>query len=77
MIVGYSAVKHLHGSFKNKTNKDNIILFRRFRGARTKSMKKYATPDVEKIPDLVIIHTGNLKPVSPFEEIANEIISFA
>lgn len=40
-------------------------------------MKKYATPDVENIPDLVIIHTGNLKPVSPFEEIANGIISFA
>ena len=77
MIVGYSAVKHLHGSFKNKTNKDNTILFRRFRGARTKSMKKYATPDVEKIPDLVIIHTGNIKPVSPFEEIANGIILFA
>ena len=42
-------------------------------------MKHYVSHDLEKKPDLVILHNGtnNLKSVSPPEEIANEIISLS
>ena len=80
IIVGDSKVKHLHGeSIANITSRDNIILVKPFPGARTKAMKHYVSPDLEKKPDLVILHTGtnDLKSVSSPEEIANEIISLA
>ena len=80
IIVGDSTVKHLHGkSIANKTSRDNIILVKPFPGARTKAMKHYVSPDLEKKPDLVILHTGanELKSVSSPEEIANEITSLA
>ena len=50
-----------------------------FPGARTKAMKHYVSPDLEKKSDLVILHTGtnDLQSVSSPEEIANEIISLA
>ena len=50
-----------------------------FPGVRTKAMKHYVSPYLEKKPDLVILHTAtsNLKSVSSPEEIANEIISLA
>ena len=71
-------MKHLHGkSIANKTSCDNIILVKPFSGAHTKAMKHYVSPDLEKKPDLVILHTGtnDLKAVSSPEEIANEITS--
>ena len=80
IIAGDSKVKHLHGeSIANITSRDNIILVKPFPGARTKAMKHYVSPDLEKKPDLVILHTGtnDLKSVSSPEEIANEIISLA
>ena len=80
IIVGDSTVKHLHGkSIANKTSRDNIILVKPFPGARTKAMKHYVSPDLEKKPDLVILHTGtnDLKSDSSPEEIANEITSLA
>ena len=70
----------MHGkSIANKTSRDNIILVKPFPGARTKAMKHYVSPDLEKKPDLVILHTGtnDLKSVSSPEEIANEITSLA
>ena len=73
-------MKHLHGkSIANKTNRDNIILVKTFSGARSKAMKHYVSPDLEKKPDLVILHTGtnDLKPVSSPEDNANEITSLA
>ena len=73
-------MKHLHGkSIANKTNSSNIILVKPFPGARTKAMKHYVSPDVEKKPDLLILHTStnDLKSVSSPEEIANEIIALA
>ena len=73
-------MKHLHGkSIANKTSHDNVILVKPFPGDRTKSMNHYVSPDLEKKPDLVILHTGtnNLKSVNSTEEIANEIISLA
>ena len=67
-------MKHLHKKpIANKTNSDNIILVKAFPGARTKAMRHYVGPDLEKIPDLVILHTGtnDLKSFSSPEEIAN------
>ena len=50
-------MKHLHGkSIANKTNSDNIIHAKPFLGARTKAMKHYVSPDLEKNPDLVILN---------------------
>ena len=50
-------MKHLHGkSIANKTNSDNIIQAKPFLGARTKAMKHYVSPDLEKNPDLVILN---------------------
>ena len=42
-------------------------------------MKHYVSPDLEKKPDLVILHTGTnyLKSVISAKEIANEIIALA
>ena len=62
-----------------KSRKDNIILVKPFPGAHTKTMKCYASPDLEKNPDLVIIHTAtnDLKSVSSPENIANETISLS
>ena len=80
IIVGDSTVKHLHGkSIANKTSRDNIILVKPFPGARVKDMKDYVSPDLEKKPELVILHTGtnDLKSDSSSEEIANEITSLA
>ena len=80
IIVGDSTVKHLHGkSIANKTSRDNIILVKPFPGAHTKAMKHYVSPDLEKKPGLVILHTGtiDLKSISSPKEIANEIISLA
>ena len=80
VIVGDSAVKHLHGkSIANKTNIDNVILVKPFSEARTKAMKHYVSPNLEKKIDLVILHTStnDLKSVSLPEEITNEIISLA
>ena len=56
-----------------------LILVKPFPGARTKAMKHYVSPDLEKKPDLVILHTGtnDLKSVSSPEEIANQITSLA
>ena len=71
-------MKRLHGkSIANKTNSDNIILMKPFLRARTKAMKHYVSPDLEKNPDLVVLHTGtnDLKSVSSPEEITNDIIS--
>ena len=49
IIDGDSKVKHLHGkSIANKTNSDNIIHVKLFLGARTKAMKHYVSPDLEK-----------------------------
>ena len=73
-------MKHLHGkSIANKTSRDNIILVKPFPGTRTKTMKHYVNPDLEKKPDLVILHTGtnDLTSVRSPEEIANEITSLA
>ena len=70
-------MKHLHGkSIANKASRDSIILVKPFAGARTKAMKHYVSPDLEKKPDLVILHTStnNLKSVSSPKEIVNEII---
>ena len=70
----------MHGkSIANKTSRDYIILVKPFPGARTKAMKHYVSPDLEKKPDLVILHTGtnDLKYDSSPEEIANEITSLA
>ena len=66
-------------SIANKTSSDNIILVKPFPGTRTKAMKHYLIPDLERKPDLLILHTGtnDLKSVSSPEEIANEIISLA
>ena len=64
-------MKYLHGkSIANKTSRDNIILGNPFPGARTKAMKHYVSPDLEKKPDLVILHTSTneLKSVSSPEE---------
>ena len=80
IIVGNSTVKRLHGkSIANVTSCDNIILVKPFPEARTKVMKHYVSPDLEKKPDLGILHTGtnDLKSVSSTEEIANENISLA
>ena len=42
-------MKQLHGkSLANKINKDNIILVKPFLEARTKAMKHYVSPDLEK-----------------------------
>ena len=42
-------MKQLHGkSLANKTNKGNTILVKPFLGARTKAMKHYVSPDLEK-----------------------------
>ena len=74
IIVGDSTVKHLHGkSIANKTSHDNKILVKPFPGTRSKTMKHYVSPDPEKNPDLVILHTGtnDLKSVSSPEEITN------
>ena len=40
------------------------------------AMKHYVSPELEKQPDLVTVHTGpnNLKSVNSPEEITNEII---
>ena len=45
--------------------------------ARAKAMKHYVSPDLEKKPDLVILHTSTngLKSVSSPEGIANKITS--
>ena len=70
----------MHGkSIANKTSCDNIILVKPLPGARTKVLKHYVSPDLEKKPDLVILHTvtNDLKSVSSPEEIANEITSLA
>ena len=66
-------------SIATKTSRDNIILVKPFLGARTKAMKHYVSPDLEKKPDLVILHTStnDLKSVSSPEEIANDITSLA
>ena len=80
IIVGDSTVKHLHGKYiANKTSCDNIILVEPFSGTRTKAMKHNESPDLEKKPDLVILHTGtsDLKSVSSPEDISNKIISLA
>ena len=70
----------MHGkSIANKTSRDNIILVKPFLGARTKAMNHYVSPDLEKKPDIVILHTGtnDLKSVSSPEEITNQITSLA
>ena len=70
----------MHGkSIANKTSRDDIILVKPFPGARTKAMKHYVSPNLEKKPDLIILHTGtnDLKSVSSPEEVANEITSLA
>ena len=80
IIVGDSTLKYLHGkSIANKTSRDNIILVKPFPRAHNKAMKHYVSPDLEKKPDLVILHTGtnDLKSDSSPEEIANEITSLA
>ena len=42
-------MKHLHGKFiSNKTSRDKIILVKPFPGARTKAIKHYVSPDLEK-----------------------------
>ena len=67
IIVGDSIVKHLRGkSIAYKTSRDNIILVKPFLGARTKAMKHYVSPGLEKKTDLGILHTGtnDLKSVS-------------
>ena len=64
-------MKYLHGkSIANKTSRGNIILVKPFLGACTKAMKHYVSPDLEKEPDLVILHTGSndLKSVIPPEK---------
>ena len=69
-----------HGkSIANKSSSDNIILVKPFARARTKAMKHYVSPDLEKKADLVILHTGtnDLQSVSSPEEIAYEIILLA
>ena len=49
IIVGDSTVKHLHGkSIANKTTRNNIILVKSFPGVRTKAMKHYVSPNLEK-----------------------------
>ena len=50
-----------------------------FPGAYTKAMKNCVSSDLEKKPDLVIVHTGtnDCKSVNSHEEIVNEIISLA
>ena len=42
-------------------------------------MKHYVSPDLEKMPDLIILHTGtnDLKSVTSPEEVTNEVISLA
>ena len=52
-------------SIENKTNSYNVILLKPFPGTRIISL------DLEKTPDLVIVHTdtNNLKSVSSPEEI--------
>ena len=67
-------MKYLHEKpIANKTNSDNIILVKPFPGARTIAMRHYVGPDLEKIPDLVIVHTGtnDFKSFSSPEEVAN------
>lgn len=60
-------------SIENKTNSYNVILLKPFPGARIISL------DLEKTPDLVIVHTdtNDIKSVSSPEEISNEIIPLA
>ena len=50
-----------------------------FPGVRTKALKHHVSLDLEKNLGLVILHTStnDLKSVSSFEGIANEIISLA
>ena len=49
-------MKQLHEkSIGNKTNSDNTILMKSFSGARTNTIKHYASPDLETKPDLVIL----------------------
>ena len=70
----------MHGkSLANKTSRGNIILVKPFPGARTKAMKHCVSSDLEKKPDLVILHTGtnDLKSVSSPEGITNEVNSLA
>ena len=76
IIVGDSTVDHLHGkSITNNANSDNIIFVKPL--ARTKAMKYYVIPDLERKSDLVILDTGinDHKSISSSEEIANKIIS--
>ena len=42
----------------NKTSSDNIILVKPFPGARTKAMKYYVNPDLEKKSEQVILHNA-------------------
>ena len=58
-------------SIENKTDSYNVILVKPFPGAHIKAMKYYVSLDLEKTPDLVIVHTdtNNLKSVSSPEEI--------
>ena len=80
IIVANSTVKHLHGkSIANKTSRDNIILVKPFPRTHTKAMKHYVSPDLEKKPDQVVLHTGinDPKSVSSAEETANEITLLA
>ena len=70
-------MKHLdEKSNANKSNCNNIILVKPFPGV---PVKHYVSPELEKMPDLVILHTGtnDLKSISSPEEITNEIISLA
>ena len=50
-----------------------------FPRARTQAIKHCLSPNLEKIPDLVIVHTdtNDIKSVSSPEEISNEIIPLA
>lgn len=66
-------------SIENKTNSYNVILVKPFPGACIKAMKYYVSLDLEKTPDLVIVHTdtNDIKSVSSPEEISNEIIPLA
>ena len=59
-------MKHLpEKPIANKTNSDNIILVKPFLAAGTKAMRHYVGSDLEKLPDIVIVHTGT-NDLSPF-----------
>ena len=77
VILGNSMIKKIKGWKMSSRTRKAVV--KHFSGAKTKDMKSYIIPTVERKPDNIILYTGtnNLKNIDTPEEIIMGILNLA